>query len=156
MLDGHGFCENNNEDDLADLRGLDHDRQAEVEPAFVAAALNTEEAEQGDEKNAENQQQLTAFGDDIHVDQREEHIQCNAKQKRHKLDEDVAAVSGVVRSAGDDDNAVDRCRDAKRQQKHVRFFNEFADGAENALHRRPPFRDTCRAGAAGRRFVFTL
>ena len=140
MLDRHGLGKNDDENDFADLGGLDHDRQAEIEPALVAAALNAEKAEHGDEQHAEQQQQLAPLGDDVHVDERKEHIQRDAEQQCNELDQHIAAVARVICRAGDDDDAIDRCRDTERQEQHVRFFDKFADGAEDTLHRNASFR----------------
>ena len=63
-----------------------------------------------------------------------------AEQQCNELDQHIAAVARVICRAGDDDDAIDRCRDTERQEQHVRFFDKFADGAEDTLHRNASFR----------------
>ena len=132
FLDADDLCQNQNIEDFADFRRLNIERQKrEIQPALIAAAVDAPDFQHADEQHAKDQQQLAPLGDNIDVNERQNHIDCDTENQSQRLRAHIAGAAAIVGGAGDHDNAEDRRRDAQREQNHIRFSDKFPDGAEN-------------------------
>ena len=119
-VQAHGLGQNDDIGDLADLGGLNIERQeGKVQPAFIAGrALNAPDEQHGQKGGIEQEQQRPLPGEDVDVEGGERQIQQNARDQRARLDDNVAAAV-IGRGGRDHHDAEHGGQHAQRQQDHI-------------------------------------
>ena len=135
MVDAHRFCENDDQNDLANLGGLDVERQeGEGEPALIAAHRDAPNQKHTDENIVKQRQKRSLTREDVDVEGSQRKIGKDTEDECARLNDDITAGALLGGGGGDHDNAVQRCNDAQRKQHHVALFENIRDFCRQLFH----------------------
>ena len=128
-LPGQEDCESQ----FHDLRRLNAGREPRSrQPGLVSVFACTQRGEQqGDKAQVKEEEPFPFLGVVLHVQRRENEIGKQSDDCRCCLDDDLSVTSGIVCSAGDQDDAIDGGYQSEAQQHHIRFFHDIFNSAQS-------------------------